>query len=160
MHGGARRKRNAVANHKPWEAVMRMKAIVFTIPVILASCIGCYSSNVISKEEFLSQSEQTDITVFTKDSSEYEFSKDQYRIAGDSLSGLAMLTKPNAFGPEGFKGSIAIADIAQVEREEFSTARTVLLVGGIGLAAAAIIVVVVASQPTISGGGGLGINLR
>jgi hypothetical protein len=112
-----------------------MKIISSLLIASLLFCVGCYSNQTITseelnttvKEELKAEVEQRDITVFTKDSLEYEFSKEHYRIQGDTLSGFGIQT---IRGKEvRFQGSIPFADIASVKTTEFSLAQTLVAIG-------------------------------
>ena len=68
---------------------MKKKIVSCVLVASLSFSIGCYSAGMVTKEEFKAKHEQVDITVYTKDSLEYKFSKGYYRIQGDTLLGLS-----------------------------------------------------------------------
>jgi hypothetical protein len=108
---------------------MKKKIIPCLLVVSLSFYIGCYSTEMVTKDELKTQVEQVDITVFTKDSVEYKFVKGNYRVQGDSLVGFGVQKMGYIDVP--FHGSIALADITSIETGGFSVGKTVLL--GVGL---------------------------
>jgi hypothetical protein len=99
--------------------------------------IGCYSTVMMTKEELKAKVEQADITVWTRDSLKYEFSKGNYHIQGDTLTGSGVRVGVNKSTHKQYKQnsgvtSIALADITSIETSEFSSAKTVLLIIGLG----------------------------
>lgn len=107
------------------------------VAALLFSC-GCYTTGTVSKKDLKARADPVDITFFTKDSLEYSFSKENYRVQGDTLSGYGMRSR-NAVRDVVFNASVSLADIDSIETSEFDATTTVLLCGGIGLAGAGII---------------------
>jgi len=101
----------------------------------LLFCVGCYSNqtltheelNTITKERLRAEVEQRDITVFTRDSLEYRFSREHYRIRADTLTGFGIQT--SAGNDVRFQGSISFADITSIRTTEFSLAQTLVAIG-------------------------------
>jgi hypothetical protein len=90
------------------------------------------------KGHFAALVEQRDLTVFTKDSSEYRFSKENYSIRGDTLTGFG--TQRTDGKEVKFHGSLSSAEITSLQTSEFSVGKTVAgtvlliaLVVGVGL---------------------------
>lgn len=109
--------------------------------VILSSSslyIGCYSTGSVTKEEFRTKAEQTDITVFTKDLSQYRFAREEYRIHGDTLSGAGFRVL-NTTEEKVLDASIPFADIGLIQTRQFSLGKTILLCSGAGLGAVVLI---------------------
>jgi len=88
---------------------MKKKIIPCILVVSLLFSIGCSSSHTIATEKLEAK---PDITVFTKDSLEYEFLMDNYDIQGDTLIGFG--EQRIGGRDERFHGSIALADIKTV----------------------------------------------
>jgi len=79
---------------------------------------GCYSADTVTKEELPAQVGQADITVYTKDW-KYEFSKENYHIQGDTLSGVGVRMFKNTVAEQRFDGSLAFADITLIETRDW-----------------------------------------
>jgi hypothetical protein len=114
---------------------MKKKIISCILVASLLFSIGCYNSQTITKEQLNSTAKKEletefdsiDITVLTKDSSEYKFLKGNYRIHGDRLVGFGV--RRIAGNDSSFHGSISFADITSLETTEFSLADTILAIG-------------------------------
>jgi hypothetical protein len=117
------------------EVIMKKRTISFVLILSLSFSIGCYNNQTITKEELTpttkgklnAEGEQRDITVLMKDSREYQFSKENYRIQGDTLTGFGVQKINDNEGP--FHGSIALADITSLKTTEFSLTKTLLAIG-------------------------------
>jgi len=88
--------------------------------------VGCYSSEVVTKDDVNSKAEQVDITVWTKRSLEYKFLKDNYRIHSDTLTGVGVQTTGG--NDVSFHGSIPFSDIAMLRTDEFDVGATTLAI--------------------------------
>jgi hypothetical protein len=154
------------APHKG-EINMKRKVVSCVLVASLLFSIGCYSTEVVTKEEFKAKDEQVDITVYTKDSLEYKFSKGQYRIQGDTLSAwsrvltivpsstllsfqerVALLESGGRISPtrDSIVASIALADITSIKTEEFDGLKTIALIalfGSVGFLLIAVIGVLI-----------------
>jgi hypothetical protein len=125
-------------------------ALKFISGVLIGSLIlssGCYSDQTIThgeltatpKENYSTLAGQRDLIVFTKDSSRYEFSKENYLIQSDTLTGFGIQARD---GKEmRFHGTLSFSEITSLQTSEFSTGKTiagtvllVALVIGVGLA--------------------------
>ena len=104
----------------------------------LSFYIGCYSTEMVSKDTLKAKVEQVDITVFMKDSLVYKFSKENYRIQGDTLSGYGIRQR-NLSTDVVFAASLPFAEIDSIETRNVDPARTIALCGGIGLGVVLII---------------------
>jgi hypothetical protein len=112
-----------------------MKFISALLIASLLVSVGCYNNQTIVKEDLdkatveklRSEVGQRDIVLFTKDSLEYHFSKENYRIKGDTLTGFGVQT----FGEQekGFHGSISFADVTSLKTSEFSLGNTLFAIG-------------------------------
>ena len=80
-----------------------------------------------TNEEVKAKCEHLDIAVFTKDSLEYKFLKDNYRIQNDTLTGFGVQTIGGT--ERRFQGSISFADITSVKTEEFDLTGTIVALG-------------------------------
>jgi hypothetical protein len=120
------------------EVNMKRKIVSCVLVASLLFSIGCYSPGMISKEE--AKAKQGDITVFTKDSSEYKFLKENYRIRGDTLTGFGV-RKWNMSSDIVLDASLSFAEIDSIEAKEFDATKTTLVCCGVGLGAALIIYV-------------------
>jgi hypothetical protein len=120
------------------EGTVKRKIVSCVLVASLSFYIGCYSTEMVSKDELKAKVEQLDITIFTKDSLEYKFSKENYRIQGDTLSGYG-IRRWNVSTDVIFDASLPFADIDSIETREFDPTRTIVLCGGIGLGVVLII---------------------
>jgi|GEM_PF-4871060 hypothetical protein len=130
---------------------MKRQIVSCAFVVSLLFSIGCYSTEVVMKEELKAKAEQMDITVVTKDSLKYEFSKKRYRVQGDTLIGWSrVLTAPsstslsfqetvallesghsisaNTYTRDSVVTSIALADITSLKTDQFDLAGTIICV--------------------------------
>lgn len=113
---------------------IRTKIVSCVLVATLSFSMGCYSSQTITreqltpaaKEELKVEFEGSDITVFTKDSSEYKFLKGDYHIQGDTLQGIGVQTLGGEERP--FHGPISFTDIASLETEEFDLTATIIAI--------------------------------
>ena len=116
---------------------MRRKCVARVLVASLVLSIGCYSTNMVTKEDLKGKVGEADIIVFTKDLSQYTFSKEDYRVHGDTLSGAAV--RKRIMGDEvALKASIALSDIGLIEAREVSPVKTILACGGFGLVVAVV----------------------
>ena len=110
---------------------MKKKIISWALVGFLMCSLGCYSNQTMTKEGLdantreglKAECEQADITVFTKDSSEYKFLKGNYRIQSDTLTGFGFQTIDGTDGR--FHGSLSFADITSLRTEKFNLGRTI-----------------------------------
>ena len=117
---------------------MRRKCVARVLVASLLFAIGCYSTTTVTKEDLKGKVGEADIIVFTKDLSQYNFSKEDYHVHGDTLSGAAV--RRRIMGDEvALKASIAFSDIGLIETREFSPVKTILACGGFGLGAVVVI---------------------
>jgi small ligand-binding sensory domain FIST len=109
----------------------------FTSSVLVCSLlffIGCYSPGVVTKEELKATTQRIDITVFTKDSTEYKFLKDNYLVQGDTLTGFGA-RKRSKYTDIVLDVSLSFADVTSIETMELDLTKTTLLCGAVGLLA-------------------------
>ena len=117
---------------------MTRKIVSCVLVASLSFSIGCYSTEMVSKDEIKTRIDPVDITIYTKDSLEYKFSKECYRIQGDTLSGYGIRTS-NRSSSIVLDASLSFADITSIETRQFSLIRTILLCAGVGLGTVLII---------------------
>jgi hypothetical protein len=113
---------------------MRKEIVSCVLVASLMFYIGCYNTELLTKEGLKARVEQCDITVSTKDSLDYTFLKDNYRIQGDTLTGFGV-RKSHSVSDVVLDASLPFANITAIETREFSTGKTVLLCSGVGLGA-------------------------
>jgi hypothetical protein len=124
---------NFEALHPHVEVIM--KFISFVLIASLLVSLGCYNNQTIVKEDLdratveklQAAVEERDIWLFTRDSLEYQFSKANYRIKGDTLTGFGFQTI--AGQKSRFQGSIPFAEITSLKTSEFSLATTLFAIG-------------------------------
>jgi hypothetical protein len=111
---------------------MKRKIISCLLIFSLLFSVGCYSTDLITKEEFKAKVKQDDITLFMKNSLEYKFLKDNYSIQGDTLSGFGV--RKWSWGSDiVLDASLPFTDITSIEARQFNLTRTLILCGGIGV---------------------------
>jgi hypothetical protein len=107
------------------------------IPAILIQLCGCYSMRELSKDEITDLKEGGDLIIYTKDSNIYSFKDSDYHISSDSLYGKGYIkfNKDSDFKVE-IEKSIALANIAAIQRDEINSSGTTwLIIGSILFAA-------------------------
>jgi hypothetical protein len=128
---------------------MKMKIISCVLVSSILFSIGCYNTQTITREQLQAtakerlNAEQLDVTVIMKDSLEYRFVKDNYRIQGDTLTGFGVQTIGDS--ERSFQGSIAFADITSLRTTEFSLAKTIIA-ASLPFAAFGVFVLILASS--------------
>jgi hypothetical protein len=120
------------------EVTLKRKIVSCVLVASLSFYIGCYSTEMVSKDELKAKSGQVDITIFAKDSLEYEFTKGNYRILGDTLSGYG-IRKQKVSTEVISDASLSFAVIDSIQTREFDLPRTIAFCGGIGLGVVVII---------------------
>jgi hypothetical protein len=129
---------------------MRKKYIVFVlIPALLIQLYGCYSMREISKDEMAGLKDEGDLIVNTKDSTIYFFEESNYHISNDSLYVKGYVKSSDYASKVEIEKSIALTNIATIERDELNLVTTSLLVIGSTLAAVgvAFLILIVAQSP-------------
>lgn len=142
---------------------MKKKIISCVLLASVSFYIGCYNNQTItsaelktmSNEELKAKVKNLDLTVGTKDSAEYKFTRENFRIHGDTLSGFDVqswkehmttaeynelvekhptLTAISAHSSahDTVVTSISLADITSVKTKEFSLGETIFVVLGVG----------------------------
>jgi hypothetical protein len=133
--------------HNLVEVSVKRKVVSCVLVASLSFSIGCYGTGTVTKDELKAKDEQVDITVFTKDSLEYRFSKENYHIHGDTLTGIGVQLIGDGRTEGRFDGSISFADIASIEMSELSIGKTILLsVGIIGVVGGGLFLIFLASS--------------
>jgi len=110
---------------------MRKKYIIsFLIPALLIQLYGCYSMQDIPKEEITGLGGEGDLIVYTKDATIYFFEESNYLIANDSLYVEGYIKSSDEASKVEIEKSIALTNIATIERDELNPVTTSLLVIG------------------------------
>jgi len=123
-----------------------MKTALRVLVASLLFTTACYNTGIVTKEELRARNEPVDITVWTRDSLTYRFSKEHYSILGDTLSGSGV--RLSAGMPDSVVATIALADISSIEATEFSEGKSVLLGFGIVIiATGGLILIGISSNP-------------
>lgn len=130
---------------------MIRKIIIGSIIIFYLGYIGCYSNEIISKEEIVSGEYQVDHTqnifITTSDFSRYHFISGYYHFQKDSVYGEG--TKLVSGQKNSFKGVLPVNEIISIEQEQIdegSSAGLVLGIIAIGVVAAGIIVIALISD--------------
>ncbi len=118
---------------------MKNKIVSCLLVVSLSFYIGCYSTEMVSKEELKAKRHQVDVTILTRDSLEYRFSKENYSIQGDTLAGYGS-RRWNMSTEIVLDARLSFTDMTSIETKEFSLVRTILLCSAVGLFAELIII--------------------
>lgn len=126
---------------------MKRKVVAYVLVASLLFSIGCYSTGMVTKDEFKAKVEKDDITVFTKGYLEYKFLKENYRIRGDTLTGFG-IRKWNMSSDIVLDASLSFADIDSIGTKEFDATKTTLLCGGVGVGVAVIVYLLFHSNET------------
>lgn len=110
---------------------MQSKIINFLLILAILNLCGCYSAEVITKQQLDSKNADIDFTkaliVTTHDHKSYQFAARFYHIKNDTLYGEGRQIPDQ----KPFNGKIAMNDIETFEQEQMDTAATVGLVLGI-----------------------------
>ncbi len=117
---------------------MKRKIVSWVVAASLLSYLGCYDTEIVTKEGLNARADQVDITLFMRDSLEYQFLKNDYRIQGDTLKGFGV-RRLHGVSDIVLGASLAFTDIMSIETTELSTGKTILLCGGIALGSVFII---------------------
>lgn len=109
----------------------------FTLSIVivgLLNLVGCYSNQIITKNELVQEKDYSVLKVTTTNRNRYEFIKGGYTVTEDSIygSGKLKFSKGKRIS-EDFEGSIHFKDVSSIEANVFDTMITVLgVVVGIG----------------------------
>ena len=116
---------------------MMTKTVSCLLVGSLSFSVGCYTGVTVKKEELPKSVGESDIIVHTRDSLEYRFSGENYRVHGDTLSGYG-IRRGRVLVEEALVASLPFAAVDSLEVQKFDAGRTILLCGGIGIGAALI----------------------
>ena len=116
---------------------MIRKIILCVCCSVLVLFTGCYSTVALTPDEFKASGSSSDLTVTTKDSTEYTFLEGNYHFTGDSLSGFG-LRRSGSQSDIVFDVSLPSNDLKMMEIDQFSAVKTALL--GCGVAIGAMII--------------------
>jgi hypothetical protein len=122
------------------EVSMKRKVVSCVLVASLSFSIGCYSTEMVTMKEFRATPYQVDITLFTRDSLQYKFLKENYWIQGDTVKGFGV-RRANVTSEIVSDASLSFADIDSIETKKFDARKTFLLLGGIGVGAVLIIAI-------------------
>ncbi|HTP12270.1 MAG TPA: hypothetical protein VMM37_01530 [Bacteroidota bacterium] len=111
---------------------MKRKCVSCVLVASLLLSVGCYSTGTVTREELkeMTETDQADITVHMKDSREYKFSRMNYRIQGDTLFGLGILSPGGdpATASDSVAASIPFADMSSIETERLNVVVTIIVI--------------------------------
>ena len=93
---------------------------------------GCYNIESATRDSITTQEEQLEVRVLTKDSVEYRFLGENYRIQGDTLSGFGVRTRSNS-SEIVFDARLVLSDMTFIETKEFSARRTIAFIAALGI---------------------------
>ena len=129
---------------------MHKKYIVSVlIPALLIQLYGCYSMQDISKDEISGLKDGDDLIVYTKDSTIYSFKESNYHISNDTLygKGYVKFNEDSDF-KVATDGTIALTNIATIERDELNPFTTTsLIIGSVILALGVVILILYLIHP-------------
>jgi hypothetical protein len=112
---------------------MLRKILIGSIIISFINYIGCYSLEVINKNDIEENRFQLDISkelyLTTKDSLRYHFLPANFQIVDDTLYGKGSIENPSSTIP--FQGKIAFIDITSFEQRTPDTIATIGLSVGI-----------------------------
>jgi hypothetical protein len=136
------------------ESKILKKYLIGILVIALLNFIGCYSSEVVNKEDFQDGKLQIDFSeelyLTTKDSTNYHFLPANFQIVNDTLYGSGAIEASSSIAP--FKGAIALDEIINFEQSKPDTGATIGLIAGIiavGLLVGVIIIAVEYSNSTV-----------
>lgn len=118
-----------------------------TLVAALLLSMGCYSTEVVSMDGLRERKGKVDITLFMKDSLQYEFAGGTYRFESDTLSGYGIRRRKGIAEvlPD---VSVNLSQSDVIETRDFDVVKTILLCGGIGIGGVVIYAVLFGqSQP-------------
>jgi len=111
---------------------MLKKYFIGLLTLAILNFTGCYSLEVINKEDFQSGQYQIDLSeelyLTTTDSTVYHFLPANFRIASDTLYGKGTIQDSSSIIP--FQGSVALSDIVSIEQSTPDTVATIGLTTG------------------------------
>jgi len=111
---------------------MIKKYFIGLLTLAILNFTGCYSLEVINKENFQSGQYQIDLSeelyLTTTDSTVYHFLPANFRIASDTLYGKGTNQDSSSIIP--FQGSVALSDIVSIEQSTPDTVATIGLTTG------------------------------
>ena len=116
---------------------MKRYIAAILIPCLLLQFTGCYTSNYITKEQFLDDS-KVDIEITTYNDEEYSLGKGRYSVKNDTIFIIA--NKPFV---DPYKVSfIPLYDVKKYEVKELNSTDTILLIGAVVLAIGLIVLAI------------------
>ena len=111
---------------------MNQARLGYAMLAFLPMWFGCYNIESATRDSIKSQEEQLEVRVMTKDSVEYRFLGENYRIEGDTLSGFGVRTQSNS-SEIVFNTRLALSDMTFIETKEFKAGRTVAFIAALGV---------------------------
>ena len=107
-----------------------MKKIIISLTIVsFLNLIGCYSSEVVSKDILFTENHEAkinDLTIITIESERLEVNDGTYKVENDTLHVKGL--KPGSNFAEQVDFNIALSDIEHLELNELNTPATVGLV--------------------------------
>lgn len=114
---------------------MYKKLICAILVVSLLNLCGCYSSKVVTKDEFVQSNHDMDIVITTTNKNQYEFDSEEYKFLKDSIIGSGKLTLQNGLETdEPFSGGISFSDVVSIQAGKINwvlTLVSIALIAGI-----------------------------
>jgi len=143
------------------------KFCFYLIIISFLNYTGCYSSTVVGKEKFFSESNTEpidDLTIITNDDNKFILDEVTYQVIDDTLYLEGINRTNNKVYGQLIDEKIALADIQYVEIEELNSSKTTGCI--IGLTGFAILMIALISsassysQPKSCGGSYHGFNFE
>jgi hypothetical protein len=119
-------------SHSILEAEMNQARLASAMLAFLPMWFGCYNIESATRDSITTQEEQLEVRVLTKDSVEYRFLGENYRIQGDTLSGFGVRTRSNS-SEIVFDARLALSDMTFIETKEFSARQTIAFIAALGI---------------------------
>ena len=118
---------------------MYKKKITSLLAVVLLNLVGCYTPQMITKEEFQKGPEYPDLEVHFPYDSVYQFDEGDYIVTADSVYGKGTIKSKlgRKVVYEDYEGGVSIAGAEKIRIDKFDAlAIVILIVAILGLGAA------------------------
>jgi hypothetical protein len=112
------------------EDEMYKKLISSLLIVALLNLVGCYTPQMITKEEFQQASEYPDLEVQFQNEIVYQFDEGDYIVQSDSIYGTGHKIFKGGRKPvyNDFEGSISIDEAEELRIDKFDVFTTIMIV--------------------------------
>jgi hypothetical protein len=104
---------------------MKKYFISVLIPWLLIYLTGCYSMEMVTKEELLQTTDHTKLLVKT-DEKQITFNQGDYSLKNDTIYGQGNYRTINNI-EEPFDSSLGLVDVKEIQMEEFNLGETIAL---------------------------------